>query len=98
MRKHTNKIQMDDKFRLCIGSFLSKEEKEHLSSFRISRQADGKIILDPLVEIPASDHWIYKNPEALASIMRGIEDVNAGRVFDLGIDFTQFLTEEEKNA
>lgn len=96
MRKDPNKIQMDDKCRICLGSFLSKEEREHLSSFRVSRQEDGKIVLDPLVEIPAREHWIYKNPEALASLMRGIEDAKNGRVVDVDIDFSQFLDEEEK--
>lgn len=97
MRKQSNKIQMDDKYRICLGSFLSKEEREQLSSFRVSRQEDGKIILDPLVEIPARDHWIYKNPEALASLMRGIEDAKSGRIIDVDIDFFQFLDDEDKN-
>jgi predicted RNA-binding protein YlxR (DUF448 family) len=65
MRKQSNKVQMDSKYRICLGNFLSKEERDHLNSFRISREKDGKIILDPLVEIPAREHWIYKNPEAL---------------------------------
>lgn len=88
---------MDNKFRICLGNFLSKEEREHLSSFRICRQDDGKIVLDPLVEIPAREHWIYKNPEALASLLRGIEDAKAGRIVDLNIDFSQFLTDKEKS-
>lgn len=96
MRKHTNKIQMDDKYRICLGKFLSLEEREVLSSFRVSRQEDGKIVLDPLVEISASDHWIYKNPEALASLMRGIEDAKNGNIVDLDIDFSQFLDNDDK--
>lgn len=95
--KTTNKIQMDDKYRICLGSFLSKEEREQSSSFRISRQEDGKIVLDPLVEIPAREHWIYKNPEALASLMRGIEDAKNRRIIDADIDFSQFLDDEDKN-
>lgn len=96
MKKHPNKVQMDDKYRVCLGSFLSKEERELFSSFRISRQEDGKIVLDPLVEIPAREHWIYKNPEALASLIRGIEDAKNGRIVELDIDFTQFLDDEDK--
>lgn len=87
---------MDDKYRICLGSFLSKEERELLSSFRITRQEDGKILLDPLVEIPAREHWIYKNPKALASLMRGIEDAKNGRITDLDVDFSQFLDDEDK--
>lgn len=97
MRKQKNKIQMDDKYRICLGNFLSKEEREQLSSFRISRQEDGKIVLDPLMEIPIREHWIYKNPKALASLMRGIEDAKNGRIVDMDIDFSQFLEDEDKN-
>jgi hypothetical protein len=82
MKKHTNKVQMDNKFRICLSSFLSKEERDHLSSFRVSRQEDGSIVLDPQIEIPAREHWIYKNPEALAALMDGIEDAKAGRIVD----------------
>lgn len=96
MRKHTDKVHLDTKYRICLGSFLSKEERDQLSSFRVCREEDGKITLDPLVEISAREHWIYKNPEALASLMRGIEDAKAGRIVDMDIDFSQFLEKKDK--
>lgn len=96
MRKHKSKVQMDNKCRICLGNFLSKEERDQLSSFRVSRQKDGKIVLDPLVEIPAREHWIYKKPEALASLMRGLDDAKEGRIVDSDIDFTEFLDDEDK--
>lgn len=95
MRLQKNKVQMDGKFRVCLGSFLSKTERECLSSFKISRQSDGAILLVPLVEIPAREHWIYKNPEALQSLMRGLEDAKAGRIRELDIDFSAFGDDEE---
>lgn len=97
MRKHKNKVQMDNKYRVCLGNFLSEEERGELSAFRVSRQADGRIILDPLVEIPAREHWIYKKPEVLASLMRGIEDAKEERLVELDVDFSQFLEDEDKN-
>jgi hypothetical protein len=97
MKRQPNKIQMDDKYRICLGSFLSKEEREQLSSFPVSRQENGKIVLDPLVEIPAREHWIYKNPKALASLMIGLEDAKNGRIVDVDIDFSQFVDDEDKN-
>ena len=97
MRKQKNRIQMDDKYRICLGNFLSKEEREQLSSFRVYRQEDGKIVLDPLVEIPAREHWIYKNPGALASLMRGIDDAKAGRIKDRG-SFAKYVKEDEDNG
>ena len=96
MRKQKNKIQIDDKYRVCLGNFLSEEERKQFSGFKISRQTDGKIILDPLIEVPASEHWIYKNPDALASLMRGIEDIKANRIEDLDIDLSQFLDKDDE--
>jgi hypothetical protein len=62
----------------------------------VSRQEDGKIVLDPLVEIPAREHWIYKNPEAMASLMRGIEDAKKGRIVEVDENFSKFLDDEDK--
>lgn len=88
---------MDDKFRISLGSFLSKDERDQLSAFRICRQADGKIVLDPLIEIPAREHWLYKNPKAMASLMRGIDDAKKGRIVEMDIDFSKFVDEEDSH-
>ena len=88
-------VKMDSKYRVCLKSFLLKEECDHLSSFRVSRKKDGKIVLDPLVEIPAREHWIHKKPEVLASLMRGMDDAKEGHIVDLDIDFSEFLDDEE---
>lgn len=32
----------------------------------------------------SKDHWIYKNPKALKSLMKGIKDTEEGRLLDLG--------------
>ena len=50
-------------------------------------------MLEPVVEIPAKDHWIYKNPKALASLMRGIKDAEEGRLHDLG-SFGKYAKED----
>ncbi len=72
MRKHAHqkqvKLQLDTRNRVCLTQFLDKNLD--ISSFR-AHQEGNKIILEPLVEIPAS---------TLASVMRGIEDIKEGRV------------------
>ena len=40
----------------------------------------GQIILDPQVTIPASEAWLFKNPEALASVRQGLSDAAKGKV------------------
>ena len=94
MRKQTSTVNMDTKQRICLTRVLSKEERENLSSFRIYREG-GKIVLEPIAEIPSKDHWIYKDPKALESLMKGIKDAEEGRLHDLG-SFAKYVKEDEK--
>ena len=55
-----------------------------MSSYRARRQADGKIVLEPFVEIPADEQWLWDNKEALASVRRGLADSKAGRIVSMG--------------
>jgi len=70
-------INMDDKQRVCLTRVLSKEERDNFSSFRIYREG-GKIVLEPVCQVPEKDHWIYKDPKALASLMKGIKMLKKG--------------------
>lgn len=95
MRKQQITVNMDAKQRVCLTRMLTKEERENFSSFRIYRDR-GKIILEPVAEVPEKDHWIYKDPKALASLMKGIKDAEEGRLYDLG-SFAQYTTEDDEN-
>jgi hypothetical protein len=84
MESHESRVSKDDKNRISLTRILSKEEQKNFSSFRIYREG-GKIILEPVIEIPPKDHWIYKNPEALASLMKGLEQVKEGKTKKLSL-------------
>ena len=95
MRKHKSlSVSMDTKQRICLTRLLTKEERENFSTFRIYRDG-GKIVLEPVVEVPEKDHWIYKDPKALASLMKGIKDAEEGKLHDLG-SFAQYAEEEDE--
>lgn len=96
MRKETAKVNMDDKQRVCLTRVLSKVERELFSSFRIYRDG-GKIVLEPLFEIPRKDHWIYHDPEAFSSLMEGIKDAEEGKLNDLG-SFAQYVIEKDEHT
>lgn len=55
------------------------------SSFNALQEGD-KIILEPLMEIPAA---------TLASVTRGIKDIKEGRISKLDKDFSEFLNDDE---
>lgn len=93
MEKQQHTVHMDDKQRVCLTRMLTKEERKELDSFRVYREG-AKIILEPVVEVPQKDHWIYKNPKAFASLMKGIKDAEEGRLHDLG-SFAKYAEEDE---
>lgn len=90
------KINMDESQRISLTRLLSKEERKLFSSFKAHKEEDGRIILEPLIEIPAKEHWIYKNPVALASLLQGLEDAKAGRIKDRG-SFAKYAKEDEES-
>lgn len=97
MRKHKSlSVNMDMKQRICLTRLLTKEERENFSTFRIYRDG-GKIILEPVIEIPEKDHWIYKNPDALASLMKGIKDAEEGKLHDLG-SFAKYAEDDKEGG
>ena len=49
-------------------------------SYHIYKNSMGQIVLDPQVTIPASELWLFNNPEALSSVRRGLSDAAQGRV------------------
>jgi hypothetical protein len=46
----------------------------------------GQIVLDPQVTIPASEAWLFKNPEALGAVRRGLADAAEGKVSAVNLD------------
>lgn len=86
-------VNMDNKQRICLTRVLTRDEKDLFSSFRMYREG-SKIVLEPVVSVPEKDHWIYKDPEAFASLMRGIKEAEEGRVHDLG-SFAEYAKEDE---
>lgn len=54
--------------------------------YHIYSNSMGQIMLDPQVAIPASELWLFQNPDALASIKRGFADVAEGRVSEINLD------------
>ncbi len=83
--KGVYRLRPDSKGRITLGKLA-----EGVSSYRARKQADGKIILEPFMEIPADERWLWENKKALESVMRGIADAKAGRLVSLG-SFKKYL-------
>lgn len=75
-------VKPDSRKRVSLPSVLVKEDIiYHVYSNKL-----GQIILDPQATIPASEAWLFNNPEVLASVKKGLEDITNGRVSRVDLD------------
>ena len=89
--KSVTQVRPDSKGRVTLSKLATG-----VSSFNVSQDSDGRLLLEPMVEIPAREKWLFDNHKALASVKRGISDAKAGRVKTLG-SFAKFVNEDEES-
>ncbi|CBN56495.1 MULTISPECIES: hypothetical protein [Kamptonema] len=68
---------------------LSLELETKATEYRVLSNDDGQILLDPMENIPEYERWLWRNQEALASVLRGLEQAAVGDVHYLG-DFADY--------
>jgi hypothetical protein len=74
--KVADSVKPDAKKRVVLHSIQIQEG----ISYHIYQNSVGQIVLDPQISIPASEIWLFKNPEALESVMRGLSEAAQGKV------------------
>lgn len=67
-------IQTDSQGRFSLG------KKYASSTFLVEVTDDKDILLKKAAVIPESELWVLKNPKALASLERGLEDAKNHRL------------------
>lgn len=82
-------IRPDTKGRIALGKLA-----EGVSRFRVIVDDERRIILEPMVEIPASEQWTFKNTTALKKLKKGLLDAAKGRVSSLG-SFAEYIDDDE---
>ena len=81
---------LDSKKRITLGTIWFDKTVSPIKSFQVYQNKDGDILLRPEVSIPAREAWVYESPKVLASLKRGIKDVEEGRV-EIVKDLDSFL-------
>jgi hypothetical protein len=84
-------VRPDAKKRVTLGKALSDLDEN--VRFDVYRNESGQIVLDPQVSIPASEAWLYRNPEALAAVRQGLQEAAEGKTVYLG-SFASYADEE----
>ena len=85
---HQTVRQPDSAGRIIIG----RQYKDKL--FAVQPQPNGDILLSPVVIRHEREAWLYENPEAMASVKRGLKQSARGETHDLG-DFAQYAGDDE---
>jgi len=44
----------------------------------------GQVLLTPEVSVPMHELWLYRNPQALKKVVKGLEQAREGKFIDLG--------------
>lgn len=66
---------IDDRNRLTLGELVKGAKR-----VRLYRNERGEVLLQPVVEIPASEVWLFQNQEALESVKKGLKDISEGKI------------------
>ncbi len=75
-------VKPDSKRRVVLPGFLVRED----IIYHVYSNSVGQIVLDPQVTIPASEAWLFNNPDALTSVRRGLSDAAQGKVSKVDLD------------
>ena len=70
-------VRPDSKGRITLGSLAFG-----VSSFKAYRDKQGRIVLEPQVEVPAAEAWLWQNPSAMKAVRQGLRDSAEGKVVD----------------
>lgn len=68
-------LSADDRNRITLGKYL-----KNFKRLKVYQDSRGEILLVPIVEVPASELWIYQNQNAMESLQKGLSDAKAGRI------------------
>lgn len=70
-------VVADKRGRITLGTEVKTKE------FRVLQNDLGQILLDPIVQIPERELWLWQNQQALKSIKQGLQEANTGEIHDL---------------
>ena len=82
-----DEVKTDSKNRISLGRKLRLRAK----FYKVFENALGQIVLDPMATIPAHEAWLFRNPEALESVRKGLDDLKQGRVHKAKESYSKYV-------
>lgn len=83
---------LDSKNRINLGDKVKKVllHRMKVDAFQIFVGEDGDVLLRPVVNVPAREAWLFKNPEALKAVKDGLKEAKAGKIEKV-LDLDKFI-------
>jgi hypothetical protein len=91
-RRLPGSIAPDVRGRITLGQALREPRTEGLS-FRAYVNDAGQVLLDPVVEVPLREQWLFKSPRALRALQKGLRSATEKRPVDRG-SFARYAGDE----
>jgi hypothetical protein len=81
-RRVATNVKPDAKKRIAISKACQSDEV----TYHVYCNEIGQIILDPQISIPASEIWLYKDPEAREAVATGLKESGQGKIAKINLD------------
>jgi hypothetical protein len=99
--KRVGEVAVDERKRVSLTKALeslkeilgNKNELDAAIRFGVFVNDAGQVLLSPEVSVPMHELWLYRNPEALKMVLRGLEEAREGKSIDLG-SFAKYADDE----
>lgn len=77
---------LDSKHRITLGGRLQKflMSKIKIDSYQVFLGKQGDILLRPTVSIPSHEAWIYRHPEVIGKVRKGLKEAGEGKIEQIG--------------
>lgn len=76
--ENMTRLPIDTRRRVNLSKLLPKGNIHAVMAYK----QGNKIILEPMVEIPVNESWLYENPKALKAVQKGIKEAKEGKFKD----------------
>ena len=78
--KEVDTRTIDDRNRLTLGELMKGSKR-----VRLYKNDAGELLLQPVVEIPASEAWLFRNEQAMGNVKAGLKDASEGKISKLNL-------------
>jgi hypothetical protein len=77
-----NTKPLDSKHRITLGGKLAKSlgKRMKVEAYQIFVSRNGDILLRPAVSIPSNEAWVYRDPEVIGKIRKGLQEAQEGKI------------------